>query len=195
MIVNMVIDVYKRQVCNLIILSGSNLDAICGECVVIKIWSLKFDWMYFDSFLCWCGCKCASGSSTAKKVTWSIFFWIFCFAIHVARKIWLFLPSPPIANGPWSDEYDNIKSVSYTHLDVYKRQDPKIEKEDDIIVKVTSTAICGSDLHLVHGLVKGMYDGYVLGHETMGIVEEAGKEVKNLKKGDRVVIPLSLIHI
>lgn len=68
-------------------------------------------------------------------------------------------------------------------------EDPKIEKEDDIIVKVTSTAICGSDLHLIHGLVKGMYDGYVLGHETMGIVEEAGKNVKTLKKGDRVVIP------
>ena len=70
-----------------------------------------------------------------------------------------------------------------------KVEDPRIEKEDDIIVKVTSTAICGSDLHLVHGLVKGMYDGYVLGHETMGIVVDAGKEVRNLKKGDRVVIP------
>ena len=56
---------------------------------------------------------------------------------------------------------------------------------DDIIVKVTSTAICGSDLHLVHGLVKGMYDGFVLGHETMGIVEEIGKGVTKLKKGGK----------
>ena len=80
--------------------------------------------------------------------------------------------------------YDGLQKVECRTV-----EDPKIEKEDDIIVKVTSTAICGSDLHLVHGLVKGMYDGYVLGHETMGIVEEAGKEVKNLKKGDRVVIP------
>ena len=80
--------------------------------------------------------------------------------------------------------YDGIQKVDYREV-----TDPKIEKDDDIIVKVTSTAICGSDLHLVHGLVKGMYDGFVLGHETMGIVEEVGKEVKNLKKGDRVIIP------
>lgn len=80
--------------------------------------------------------------------------------------------------------YDGMQKVECRTV-----EDPKIEKEDDVVVKVTSTAICGSDLHLVHGLVKGMYDGYVLGHETMGIVEEAGKGVKNLKKGDRVVIP------
>ena len=48
--------------------------------------------------------------------------------------------------------------------------DPKIEKDDDIIVKVTSTAICGSDLHLVHGLVKGMYDGFVLGCGPVGLL-------------------------
>ena len=80
--------------------------------------------------------------------------------------------------------YDGIQKVECRNV-----ADPGIEKEDDVVVKVTSTAICGSDLHLVHGLVKGMYDGYILGHETMGIVEEAGKGVKNLKKGDRVVIP------
>lgn len=80
--------------------------------------------------------------------------------------------------------YDGLQKVDYREV-----TDPKIEKDDDIIVKVTSTAICGSDLHLVHGFVKGMYDGYVLGHETMGIVEETGKNVKNLKKGDRVVVP------
>lgn len=80
--------------------------------------------------------------------------------------------------------YDRMQKVDYRTV-----EDPKLEKDDDIIVKVTSTAICGSDLHLVHGLVKGMYDGYVLGHETMGIIEEAGKDVRNLKKGDRVVIP------
>ena len=80
--------------------------------------------------------------------------------------------------------YDGIQKVQCREV-----EDPKIEKDEDIIVKVTSTAICGSDLHLVHGLVKGMYDGFVLGHETMGIVEEVGKDVKNLKKGDRVVVP------
>ena len=80
--------------------------------------------------------------------------------------------------------YDGIQKVECREVEA-----PKIEKDDDIIVKVTSTAICGSDLHLIHGMVKGMYDGFIMGHETMGIIEEAGKEVKNLKKGDRVVIP------
>ena len=73
--------------------------------------------------------------------------------------------------------YDGIQKVDYREV-----SDPKIEKDDDIIVKVTSTAICGSDLHLVHGLVKGMYDGFVLGHETMGIVEEVGKDITKVKK-------------
>lgn len=80
--------------------------------------------------------------------------------------------------------YDGIKSV-----DVEEVEDPQIEKADDIIVKVTSTAICGSDLHLIHGLVPNMPKGFRLGHETMGIVEEVGPEVKGLKKNDRVIVP------
>lgn len=80
--------------------------------------------------------------------------------------------------------YQGIRDVA-----VQKVADPFIEQDDDIIVKVTSTAICGSDLHLIHGTVTGMYPGYVLGHETMGIVEEAGKGVTRVKKGDRVVVP------
>lgn len=80
--------------------------------------------------------------------------------------------------------YDGIQKVECREV-----KDPIIQKEDDIIVKVTSSSICGSDLHLVHGLVKGMYDGFVLGHETMGIVEEVGKGVTKLKKGDRVIVP------
>lgn len=80
--------------------------------------------------------------------------------------------------------YDGIQKVECRNV-----PDPTIEKDTDAIIKVTSTAICGSDLHLVHGLVKGMYDGFVLGHETMGIVEEVGKGVTNLKKGDRVIVP------
>jgi len=80
--------------------------------------------------------------------------------------------------------YDGIQKVQCRDV-----PDPEIEKDDDIIVKVTSTAICGSDLHLVHGLVKGMYDGFVLGRETMGIVEEGGKGVTDLKKGDRAIVP------
>lgn len=80
--------------------------------------------------------------------------------------------------------YDGLQKVDYREV-----ADPKIEKPDDMIVKVTSTAICGSDLHLIHGMVKGMYDGYIMGHETMGIIEEVGKEVTKIKKGDRVIVP------
>lgn len=67
--------------------------------------------------------------------------------------------------------------------------DPKILNPRDAIVKITSTAICGSDLHLVDGYMPTMQKGDVLGHEPMGIVEEVGPGVKNLKKGDRIVIP------
>ncbi len=80
--------------------------------------------------------------------------------------------------------YEGMKNVKVSNVD-----DPKIQKEDDIIVKVTSTAICGSDLHLIHGMVPNLPHGFILGHETMGIVEEAGKGVNNLKKGDRVIVP------
>lgn len=80
--------------------------------------------------------------------------------------------------------YDGIKSVKVKNVG-----DPEIKNDDDIIVKVTSTAICGSDLHLIHGMVPNMPQGFILGHETMGIVEEAGKDVRKVKKGDRVIIP------
>ena len=69
--------------------------------------------------------------------------------------------------------------------------DPKIEKPDDIILRVTSTAICGSDLHIYDGFVPQLKDE-VLGHEFMGIVEEVGPEVTKLKKGDRVVVPFTI---
>lgn len=83
--------------------------------------------------------------------------------------------------------YEGMKNVKVKNVD-----DPKIINNDDIIVKITSTAICGSDLHLIHGMVPNMPQGFVLGHETMGIVEEAGKEVHKVKKGDRVIIPFPI---
>ena len=67
--------------------------------------------------------------------------------------------------------------------------DPKIQEQDDVIVKITATAICGSDLHLYDGYQPTMESGDILGHEPMGEVVEVGKGVKNLKKGDRVVVP------
>lgn len=70
--------------------------------------------------------------------------------------------------------------------------DPKILNQRDAIVKVTSTAICGSDLHLYNGFVPTMESGDILGHEFMGEVVEVGPAVHNLKKGDRVVVPFPI---
>jgi S-(hydroxymethyl)glutathione dehydrogenase/alcohol dehydrogenase len=69
---------------------------------------------------------------------------------------------------------------------------PSIEDSEDIILKITSTAICGSDLHLFHGNVKSMEPGQTLGHEFMGVVERAGDKVIEVKEGDRVVIPFNI---
>lgn len=70
--------------------------------------------------------------------------------------------------------------------------DPRIEEPTDAIVKITSTAICGSDLHLYEVLGPYLKPGDVLGHEPMGIVEEVGSGVTGLKPGDRVVIPFNI---
>ena len=70
--------------------------------------------------------------------------------------------------------------------------DPKIIEPTDAIIRVTSSAICGSDLHLYEVLVPFMDKGDVIGHEPMGIVEEVGSAVTNLKPGDRVVIPFTV---
>ena len=67
--------------------------------------------------------------------------------------------------------------------------DPQIQMPRDAIVKITATAICGSDLHLVNGFQPTMEKGDILGHENMGEIVEVGKEVTNLKVGDRVVVP------
>ncbi len=69
--------------------------------------------------------------------------------------------------------------------------DPEIEEPRDAIVRVTSTAICGSDLHIYNGFIPQLRN-MILGHEFMGIVEEVGSEVTNLKKGDRVVVPFPI---
>jgi threonine dehydrogenase-like Zn-dependent dehydrogenase len=70
--------------------------------------------------------------------------------------------------------------------------EPKILNPRDAIVKITATAICGSDLHLYDGYIPTMEKGDILGHEPMGEVVEVGSEIKNLKVGDRVVVPFTI---
>jgi threonine dehydrogenase-like Zn-dependent dehydrogenase len=70
--------------------------------------------------------------------------------------------------------------------------DPAILNARDAIVRITSTAICGSDLHLLDGFIPTMERGDILGHEFMGIVEETGRGVSNLRKGDRVIVPFPI---
>lgn len=70
--------------------------------------------------------------------------------------------------------------------------DPSILNSRDAIIKITSTAICGSDLHLYNGFIPTMEQGDILGHEFMGEVVELGSSVTNLKKGDRVVVPFTI---
>ncbi|WP_226537258.1 zinc-dependent alcohol dehydrogenase [Fictibacillus halophilus] len=87
-----------------------------------------------------------------------------------------------------------MKAVTYQgkrDIQVKSVEDPKLLKKDDIIVRITSTTICGSDLHLYQGNFP-LPKGYIIGHEPMGIVEEIGTDVTSVKKGDRVVIPFNV---
>jgi threonine dehydrogenase-like Zn-dependent dehydrogenase len=70
--------------------------------------------------------------------------------------------------------------------------DPAIEQPTDAIVRITASAICGTDLHMVRGTMPGMKEGTVMGHEGVGVVEEVGSAVRNLSPGDRVVIPSTI---
>jgi threonine dehydrogenase-like Zn-dependent dehydrogenase len=79
-----------------------------------------------------------------------------------------------------------------TNVQVEEVPDPKILNARDAIVRITSTAICGSDLHLYNGFVPSMKKGDVLGHEFMGEVVETGRGVQNLTVGDRVVVPFPI---
>jgi S-(hydroxymethyl)glutathione dehydrogenase/alcohol dehydrogenase len=87
-----------------------------------------------------------------------------------------------------------MKAVTYQgkkEIAVKEVEAPKIQDAQDVIVKITSTAICGSDLHLYQGNFP-LPIGYIIGHEPMGIVEDIGPEVTKVKKGDRVVIPFTV---
>ncbi len=80
-----------------------------------------------------------------------------------------------------------------THsIEVHDVPDPQIINPSDAIIRITRTAICGSDLHLYDGYIPTMMSGDILGHEFMGVVEEVGSGVKKLKRGDRVVVPFTI---
>ncbi|HEY8491315.1 MAG TPA: alcohol dehydrogenase catalytic domain-containing protein, partial [Dehalococcoidia bacterium] len=66
--------------------------------------------------------------------------------------------------------------------------EPRIQEPTDAVIRITASAICGTDLHLVRGTVPGMQPGTILGHEAVGVVEELGPDVRNLNVGDRVVV-------
>lgn len=87
-----------------------------------------------------------------------------------------------------------MKAVTFQgakDIQVKQVKDPTIQKRDDIIVRITSTAICGSDLHIYQGAIPAQKD-YVIGHEPMGIVEEVGPDVTKVKIGDRIVLPFNI---
>ena len=83
--------------------------------------------------------------------------------------------------------YHGSKDVRVEHV-----ADPVLVEDDDILLRVTATAICGSDLHIYRGKIPMMEDGDVLGHEFMGIVEDTGSAVTKVRKGDRVVVPFTI---
>jgi threonine dehydrogenase-like Zn-dependent dehydrogenase len=71
-------------------------------------------------------------------------------------------------------------------------KEPKIKEDSDAIVRLTASAICGTDLHLIRGTLPGVKPGTILGHEGVGVIEELGKDVRSFKLGDRVVIPSTI---
>lgn len=88
-----------------------------------------------------------------------------------------------------------MKAVVYHGVGDIRLDDipePVIQDPTDAIVKITSSAICGTDLHMIRGTMPGMQEGTVLGHEGVGVIEKLGKNVRNLKEGDRVIIPSTI---
>jgi threonine dehydrogenase-like Zn-dependent dehydrogenase len=102
--------------------------------------------------------------------------------------------APRVGRGASREEKD-MKATCWmgrNRVEVHEVPDPKILNATDAIVKISSTAICGSDLHLLDGYIPGMISGDILGHEFMGEVVEVGPQVKNVKVGDRVVVPFDI---
>src|SRR5579885_3221875 len=88
-----------------------------------------------------------------------------------------------------------MRAVSYqgpARLRVVSQPDPRIEHPNDVILRVTRAAICGSDVHLYHGLIPDTRVGHTFGHEFTGVVEQVGSAVESLRPGDRVVVPFNI---
>lgn len=107
-------------------------------------------------------------------------------------------PTSPLSctvNGKQNPDAPLMKAAAWHakhDVQVVERQRPMLTDPEDVILKVTSTAICGSDLHLYEGYMLGMQKGDIMGHEFMGVVEDVGPNVKNVKKGDRVVVSFDI---
>jgi threonine dehydrogenase-like Zn-dependent dehydrogenase len=88
-----------------------------------------------------------------------------------------------------------MKAVVFRGIGDIRLEDvaePKIQEKTDAIVRLTASAICGTDLHMIRGTLPGMRPGTILGHEGVGVIEEIGRDVRNFQVGDRVVIPSTI---
>lgn len=88
-----------------------------------------------------------------------------------------------------------MRALSYrgpNRIRMENKPEPRLEHPNDVLLRITRTTICGSDLHLYHGFVPDTRVGSTFGHEFTGVVEELGSSVQNLKRGDRVVVPFNI---
>jgi threonine dehydrogenase-like Zn-dependent dehydrogenase len=117
------------------------------------------------------------------------------YSLHLGSSVLAGNAHPTKANSHIKNGEKTMKAVCWqgtNNVQVETVPDPKILNPRDAIVKITTTAICGSDLHLYDGFIPTMEKGDILGHEFMGEVVELGSAVKNVKVGDRVVVPFPI---